>query len=85
MVDRRKFIQITGSSLLTLSPITRILTKTRDDFSPNLLEDFPIDTSINDEDFWNQVRMAYTVSPSIINLNNGGVSPAPKIVQDALD
>lgn len=85
MVDRRKFIQITGSSLLTLSPITRILTKTTDEFSPRLLEDFPIDKSINDEDFWYQVRMAYTVSPSIINLNNGGVSPAPKIVQDALD
>jgi len=39
----------------------------------------------NDEDLWNRIRQAYTVSPSIINLNNGGVSPQPKVVQDAVD
>jgi selenocysteine lyase/cysteine desulfurase len=37
------------------------------------------------EDYWNMIRQAYTVSPQIINLNNGGVSPAPKVVQDSLD
>lgn len=38
-----------------------------------------------DETFWHQIKQAYTVSPAILNLNNGGVSPAPKVVQDALD
>lgn len=38
-----------------------------------------------DEDFWATIQQAYTVNPNIINLNNGGVSPAPKVVQDALD
>ena len=38
-----------------------------------------------DELSWAAVRQAYTVSPSIINLNNGGVSPQPKVVQDAND
>ncbi|MBK5284195.1 MAG: aminotransferase class V-fold PLP-dependent enzyme [Bacteroidia bacterium] len=38
-----------------------------------------------DEDFWFTVQQAFTVSPNIINLNNGGVSPQPRIVQDALD
>ena len=37
-----------------------------------------------DEDFWYYIQQSYTVSPSIINLNNGGVSPAPKTVQDAM-
>ena len=37
----------------------------------------------NDEDFWGWVRASYTVSPNIINLNNGGVAPQPKVVQDA--
>ncbi|HTQ28129.1 MAG TPA: aminotransferase class V-fold PLP-dependent enzyme [Puia sp.] len=37
-----------------------------------------------DEDFWYYVRESFTVSPSLINLNNGGVSPSPKIVQDAM-
>jgi selenocysteine lyase/cysteine desulfurase len=38
-----------------------------------------------DEDFWAWVQQSYTVSPNIINLNNGGVSPQPKIVQDTLE
>ncbi len=37
-----------------------------------------------DEDFWFTVQQAFTVDRSIINLNNGGVSPAPAIVQDAM-
>ena len=36
-----------------------------------------------DEDFWGWIRESYTVSPNIINLNNGGVAPQPKVVQDA--
>lgn len=38
----------------------------------------------DDEDFWVQVQQAFTVDRSIINLNNGGVSPSPRIVQDAV-
>jgi len=36
-----------------------------------------------DEDFWSWVKAGYTVSPNLLNLNNGGVSPQPKVVQDA--
>ncbi len=38
-----------------------------------------------DDDFWRQIRMAYAASPSLINLNNGGVCPAPRATMDALD
>jgi len=37
-----------------------------------------------DEDFWHEIQQAFTVDRSLINLNNGGVSPAPAIVQDAM-
>ncbi len=37
----------------------------------------------NDEDFWHYIRECFSVSQSIINLNNGGVSPQPKVVQEA--
>ncbi|HUS19661.1 MAG TPA: aminotransferase class V-fold PLP-dependent enzyme [Terriglobales bacterium] len=37
----------------------------------------------SDEDFWRQVRAAYVRDPKIINLNNGGVAPAPTVVLDA--
>ena len=37
-----------------------------------------------EEDFWYYIQQSFTVSPSLVNLNNGGVSPAPKTVQDAM-
>jgi len=42
------------------------------------------DELATDEDFWYYIQQSFTVSPGIINLNNGGVSPAPKTVQDAM-
>ncbi len=35
------------------------------------------------DDFWGWVRTQYTVSSNLLNLNNGGVSPQSKFVQDA--
>lgn len=40
--------------------------------------------SATNEDFWFQISQAYTVDRSIVNLNNGGVSPSTRIVQDAM-
>jgi selenocysteine lyase/cysteine desulfurase len=37
-----------------------------------------------DEDFWSNVQQAFTTGRGIVNLNNGGVSPSPKIVTEAL-
>jgi len=37
-----------------------------------------------DESFWAEVARAYTVDRSLVNLNNGGVSPAPAMVQEAV-
>ncbi len=37
-----------------------------------------------DEDFWAHVGRAFTLDRSVINLNNGGVSPSPAFVQDAM-
>jgi len=37
-----------------------------------------------DESFWARVQDAYAVDRSMINFNNGGVSPSPLVVQEAL-
>src|SRR4051812_19177338 len=42
-------------------------------------------TAAEDEELWARMSQAYTVSASMLNLNNGGVSPQPKVVQDAVD
>ena len=36
-----------------------------------------------DEGFWFNVQQAFTLDRSAINLNNGGVSPSPGVVQEA--
>ena len=38
-----------------------------------------------DEDFWRVIQESYTVNSNIINLNNGGVSPSPLVVQQAVE
>ncbi|HEY6121351.1 MAG TPA: aminotransferase class V-fold PLP-dependent enzyme, partial [Pyrinomonadaceae bacterium] len=37
-----------------------------------------------DEDYWFNIQNSFSVTRGIINLNNGGVSPSPRIVTDAL-
>jgi len=37
-----------------------------------------------DEDYWREIQQAFTVDRSLINLNNGGVSPSPRVVQEAM-
>ncbi len=37
-----------------------------------------------DESYWFEIQQAYTCDRSLVNLNNGGVSPSPAVVQDAM-
>ena len=37
-----------------------------------------------DEDFWREVQQAFDIDRGMINLNNGGVAPSPRVVQAAL-
>lgn len=36
-----------------------------------------------DEDFWAVIQQAFSVTRGIVNLNNGGVSPSPRMVTEA--
>lgn len=42
------------------------------------------DEIARDEHYWARVQQAFTVDRSVINFNNGGVSPAPQWVQEAM-
>ena len=76
---RRSFVSTLGSGAITLHADARSLLgralATAGTRSPEELAD--------DEDFWFQVRQAYTVDRNNINLNNGSVAPSPKTVQQA--
>ena len=36
-----------------------------------------------DEDYWSRIQQAFSVTRGIVNLNNGGVSPSPRLVTEA--
>ncbi len=38
-----------------------------------------------DEDYWSVIQQSYSVDSNIIILNNGGVSPSPRVVQEAVE
>lgn len=37
-----------------------------------------------DEDFWREVQLGFTLDRTVVNLNNGGVCPSPRVVHEAL-
>ncbi len=84
MFTRRGFLRTLGgaTAMLTASfregGIERIFAASR---SASRVS--PEDIASN-EDFWREIQQAFTVDRSLINLNNGGVSPSPRIVQEAM-
>ncbi|HUF13243.1 MAG TPA: aminotransferase class V-fold PLP-dependent enzyme [Longimicrobiales bacterium] len=85
MPDRRSFIGSLGypaaAAALSVSPaLLERLTASRGPALPGASGDGGPD----DEPFWAEVQRAFTVDRSLINLNNGGVSPSPAYVQDAM-
>ena len=42
----------------------------------------PLDAAM-DEDYWGTIQQAFSVTRGIVNLNNGGVSPSPRMVTEA--
>jgi len=43
----------------------------------------PTEAAMN-EDFWFEIQRSFSITRGITNLNNGGVSPSPRIVTEAL-
>ncbi len=44
-----------------------------------------VEDLVKDETFWYQIKNMYGCSPGLLNLNNGGVSPQPLVVQEAFE
>jgi selenocysteine lyase/cysteine desulfurase len=42
------------------------------------------DALATDESYWREIQQAFTVNRSYVNLNNGGVCPSPRVVQEAM-
>jgi selenocysteine lyase/cysteine desulfurase len=83
--NRRSFIRKTFLTAGTLSMGSFFKEAVAEDVKNALIEMntlSPIQAA-QDEEIWARIQQAYTTSSTMINLNNGGVSPQPKVVQDA--
>jgi isopenicillin-N epimerase len=84
--SRRNFLSFAGKGLglAALSvPTIGALVKEVEAASGRVAHLTPQQTAM-DEDYWSVIQNAFTVTRGIINLNNGGVSPSPRIVTEAL-
>jgi len=77
-MERRNFLG-RAASLVFFAPnaVERARAATAGDRRP------PADVA-RDEDYWREIQSAFTLDRALINLNNGGVSPSPRAVQDAM-
>lgn len=85
MFSRKKFIKHSALATVSLSLLEFIQPATAAELNRHLERMAPLspEEAAKDEDFWSWIREQYTVSSEIMNMNNGGVSPQPKPVQDA--
>src|SRR5579864_1367653 len=80
-MDRRNFFQLAAGTALVAfqnNAVERAAAATR-----SISDKTPQEVA-SDEDYWAEIRNAFSIDRNIINLNNGHVSPAPRVVQDAL-
>jgi selenocysteine lyase/cysteine desulfurase len=87
MSSRRSFFQksIGMAGALSLTPlVSKAIAEDVSDAMLSLNKFSPLEAA-EEEDLWARMAQSFTVNPNIINLNNGGVSPQPKVVQDAVD
>jgi selenocysteine lyase/cysteine desulfurase len=83
---RRNFLLLAGKSLglaaLSSATVASLL-KTVEGATKTVAHLMPEQAAM-DEDYWAIIQNSFTVTRGIINLNNGGVSPSPRIVTEAL-
>ena len=73
-----------GVGLATMSTTTLAALLNNVHAAARRVEHLTPDQAASNEDFWLDIQQAFSVTRGITNLNNGGVSPSPRIVTEAL-
>ena len=83
---RRNFLSLAGKGLglaaLAVPSIGALIKEV--EAATKTVEHLTPDQAAMDEDYWSIIQNSFTVTRGIVNLNNGGVSPSPRIVTEAL-
>ena len=83
MLTRRSFLRATGSASAVAVAAFKTDGLARVQAAGRRVENVaPVDAAM-DESYWREIQQAFTLDRTIINLNNGGCSPSPRVVHEA--
>ena len=83
MLTRRSFLHATGAAGTVALAAFRPDGLSRIQAAGRRVENAaPTDVAM-DESYWREIQQAFTLDRTIINLNNGGCSPSPRVVHEA--
>jgi selenocysteine lyase/cysteine desulfurase len=84
--DRRRFLSHVGRGVGLAALASPAVASLVDDVraAARRVGHLSPEDAARDEDFWFTVQQAFSVTRGIVNLNNGGVSPSPRVVTEAL-
>ncbi len=84
--DRRNFLSLAGKGLglaaLSSATVASLLRDVQ--AARRSIAHLTPEQAAMDEDYWAVIQNSFTVTRGIVNLNNGGVSPSPRLVTEAL-
>jgi selenocysteine lyase/cysteine desulfurase len=85
-MERRSFLESVGKGLglATATTLFGAMSIERVEAQTRRVAGLSPEDIAKDEFFWKEVQQAFSISRSLINLNNGGVSPSPRVVTEAL-
>jgi hypothetical protein len=84
--DRRSFLKMTAlAGAFSTNSLFRQAHAVEWESASRAVRNLDAGTVAQNEDYWSVIQRSYSVSTQIINLNNGGVSPSPIVVQQAVE
>ena len=84
MLTRRGFLQTTGTASAAALAAFRDDGLARLEAAARYAGSMSSADVAADENYWREIQQAFTLDRTIINLNNGGCCPSPRVVHEAL-
>jgi isopenicillin-N epimerase len=83
MLTRRGFLHTTGTATVAALATFRNDNAARLEAAARMAAGVSATDLAADENYWREIQQAFTLDRTIINLNNGGCCPSPRVVHDA--
>ncbi len=83
MLTRRGFLQTTGTATAAALATFRDEGVAHLEAASRYAASLSADDVASDENYWREIQQAFTLDRTIINLNNGGCSPSPRVVHES--